>query len=363
MKRLFGLIPLIILSSLLIGGWNNPEAQGDTRGSPSSAYHPQPSKRLERVAIIYDDDGSPDGTLANLYLLANPEADLKVISISYGEATPSTYIQHIGNMLEVFGIKGIDLGNGDNAPLAGNNSFPVWITEMADNFWNMYDLNFIPDLGHSYTSTPAADLIISTVHSSPEPITLFFAGAYTSLAQALRDDPSIRENIEAVYLMGGAVYVPGNIRELIPNSHNVWAEWNIYADPVAAEEVFNSGMELYLVPLDATNLVRVDGWDTHHWRQGGQIGDLAADLWDSMLAAWGGEGVMWDATAAILMMEPELCDFVPLRLGVVTEDGTISAHSGQTYVIPNARPNISVCLEPDADEVRRHLIDIFTHSN
>ena len=48
-----------------------------------------------RLSVIFDDDGSPDGTTALLYLLSHPEVDVKAINISYGEAHPEIYIQHI----------------------------------------------------------------------------------------------------------------------------------------------------------------------------------------------------------------------------------------------------------------------------
>lgn len=326
------------------------------RPTPTNTLPPQPTFPSKPIPLIYDDDGSPDGTLANLYLLVNPDVDLKVLSISYGEATPSIYIQHIGRMLDDFDISGVLLGAGNNAPLAGTNSFPSWLTESADAFWHMP----IPNEEKTYPVQSAAELIISVIKESPEPVTLFFAGACTNLAQALRDDPSIVENIQAVYIMGGAVYAPGNIHDFYPDDPNIYAEWNFYADPQAAKEVFESGLDLYLIPLDATNLVLVSKQDTSAWRQGGQIADMAADLWDSMIDTWTADDVMmWDLTAAVAMLEPQFCPFIPLHLDVVTEDGP---HSGQTAVVPGEEPNIGVCLNPDAEKIRQHLIDIFSKS-
>jgi len=356
MNKLFGLILLFFFCSLSGGGNLGMDSDGPSAAAPNLARATQLPVKPRLMPLIYDDDGSPDGTLATLYLLANPDVDLKVISISYGEATPSVYIQHIGNMLDLFDISGITLGAGNNAPLAGSNSFPDWLTESADAFWHMQ----MPTTGKKYPSRPAADLIISTIQKSPEPITLYFAGAYTSLAQALRDDPTIVNNIEAVYLMGGAVHVPGNIHDFYPSDANIYAEWNIYVDPQAAKEVFESGLDLYLVPLDATNQVLVSRHDTTAWREGGQLADMAADLWDSMISTWSADEVMmWDLTAAIAMMEPQFCSFIPLHLDVVTLDRT---HAGQTVVVPGAEPNIAVCLDPQADRMRQHLIEVFANS-
>jgi inosine-uridine nucleoside N-ribohydrolase len=360
MKRNWKLLICTAFIFSILAGCGPTEAEIATMTAaawtPTPTLPPQPKFPSKPIPLIYDDDGSPDGTLANLYLLANPDVDLKVISISYGEATPDVYIQHIGRMLDDFGISGILLGAGKNAPLAGTNSFPPWITEAADAFWYMPQ----PNTGKKYPAQPAADLIIDAIKQSPEPVTLYFAGAYTSLAQVLREDPKIVDNIHAVYLMGGAVYVDGNIHDFYPKDPNIYAEWNLYADPQAAKEVFESGLDLYLIPLDATNKVLVSKHDTAAWRQGGPIADMAADLWDSIMSGWTvDEGSMWDLTAAIAMMEPEFCPFIPLHLDVVTEDGP---HSGQTAVVPGAEPNIAVCLHPDAARIRQHLIDVFSKS-
>jgi len=68
----------------------------------------------ELMNIIFSDDGSPDGTTALLYLLADPGAWIDALVISHGEAHPKTYIQHMGRMLADFGITDIPLGQGQD---------------------------------------------------------------------------------------------------------------------------------------------------------------------------------------------------------------------------------------------------------
>src|SRR5512142_1136387 len=56
---------------------------------------------------------------------------------------------------------------------------------------------------------------------------------------------------------GGAVDAPGNIASSGSGIANDVAEWNMYVDPHAASIVFASGAPITLVPLDATNFVKV----------------------------------------------------------------------------------------------------------
>jgi inosine-uridine nucleoside N-ribohydrolase len=306
------------------------------------------------LPVLFDDDGSLDGTAALAYLLSHPGVSIRAITISYGEAHPDVYVQHIARKLDELGIEGIPLGAGQDAPLAGSNAFPDWLRESSNNFGGMP----IPHADKTYPVQDAAELIVSTVSESPEPITIFLSGAQTNLAQALRLDPGIAGNIAGVYIMGGAVYVPGNIKGAAPESDNEVAGWNIYADPQAAKEVFASGLPLYLVPLDATNQVTLDAEDIQPWREGGPTADFAVEIYERELEIFGGsDAATWDLMTAAIMLDPSLCGFASLPLDVITVDG---ATSGQTVVDEGSTPNVEVCLSPDASRIKENFRDVFS---
>jgi len=309
--------------------------------------------KFDRMLIIFDDDGSPDGTSALLYLLSDPRAQVTAVSVSYGEAHPQVYIHYLGRMLENFGYQGVPLGAGQDAPLAGENSFPESVRDASNGFWGFGQVNQVPN----YPVEDSAELIVRMVMQAEEPVMLLVSGALTNLAQALRLEAGIMDNIAAVYIMGGAVNVPGNLDDLLPETENSVAEWNIYADPLAASEVFSSGLNLFLVPLDATNQVRLTKKDTGMWRKGGGVPNFAAEIYDSLMQAWSQDKIeMWDLMTAEIMMNPEHCTFSPLRLEVVTEEGNLQ---GQTRIV-QGDPNIEVCLEPDGDAIKRKLAEIFS---
>jgi len=54
-----------------------------------------------------------------------------------------------------------------------------------------------------------------------------------------------------------------------------------------------------------------------------------------------------------------LCGFQSLSLDVITEEGDMT---GQTILVTDGQPNVSVCLYPDPDLVRQRMIDIFSQS-
>lgn len=310
--------------------------------------------KIQRV--LFDDDGSQDGTTALFFLLSDPKVSVEAISMSYGEAHPAVYIQHIGRTLDGMEIKTIPLGAGQDAPLAGSHAFPEWLRQASNDFWGLPR----PNSDKSFPIQDAAELMVRTIKQSPQPVIIFVSGASTNLARALQLDPSIRNNIEAVYMMGGAVYVSGNIRGLLPDSYNTVAEWNIYADPEAAKAVFESGLKIYLVPLDATNQVRVRKEDTVQWRAGGKTAQFAADIYDRIFKEWGTENAeIWDLMTAAIMTNPDLCRFQALHLDVVTADGNTA---GQTALSSDKGPNANVCLKPDETLIKQRLVEVFASS-
>ncbi len=354
------LIVLILFSLLLSSCQSAPQSP------PPSPAEVQPTAKAalptaapateapaEVMNIIFTDDGSPDGTTALLYLLADSEAWIKALIISHGEAHPKVYIQHMGRMLEDFGITDIPLGNGQDQAIIPGEDFPEYIRQSADNFWGFP----IPNAGKTYLVTSGANLIVKTLNESDKPLAVFVSGAYTDLALALRLDPSIREKISGIYLMGGAVYIPGNLSDFSASPDNVSAEWNVYIDPLAASEVFRSGVPIVLVPLDATNQVLVSMRNTAFWRAGGRVSNFAADMYDMLLGhSYDNQFAVWDVMTAAIMVHPELCPTVPLHLEVVTEPGNFY---GQARVVDDGEPNVQVCLKPDILAIKRSLDEVF----
>jgi len=90
----------------------------------------------------------------------------------------------------------------------------------------------------------AVDLIVETVTASARPLTLVPTGPLSNIAMALRRAPHLKERVERIVLMGGAI-AEGNIT---PS-----AEFNIYVDPEAAHIVFTSGIPITMVGLDVTH--------------------------------------------------------------------------------------------------------------
>ena len=321
--------------------------------------------------LIIDDDGSQDGMTAIAYMLANPEFDVQAITISNGIARPEVFDDNVLRMLERLGDLDIPVGVGQSSPLAGDNEFPDFIRDASDTFWSPFVS--LPEEVPDVETEDAVDLIIETINNSPEPVGILATGPLTNIAEALRRDPDIVDNIEVVQIMGGAVFTEGNLPVLPdpPFSTNTSAEFNIWIDPIAAQEVFDAGEEglkIQLTPLDATNQIEFDREDYEAWLDTGTPESIiAAEFLDYALTVIQSDNdpnPVWDLVAAINLAEPDFSPETPLHIDVDTESDPGDTQ-GATVAVPDLPPNVLVSLDPsfdnldfDADEVFAYLEDL-----
>jgi purine nucleosidase len=96
----------------------------------------------------------------------------------------------------------------------------------------------------------AVDFIVDSVRQYPGQVTILAVGPLTNLALATRQHPQIVPLIRQIIYMGGAIDVPGNT--------TATAEFNWWFDPQAAQEVLRLPIPHAVIPLDATNTVKMD---------------------------------------------------------------------------------------------------------
>lgn len=319
-----------------------------------------------QTPLIFDDDGSQDGMTALVFLLQDPKFDIKAITISQGLAHPNQFGNNLMRMLTRLNVTGIPVSVGREVPLAGNNTFPDEFRIDSDKFWTPFVT--LPDKAlETVDNRDAVTLIIDTLKQSSEPVTIFSAGPLTNIAEALRRDPTIVKNIAALHIMGGAVFVPGNLSEhldLVLKQNQV-SEFNIWVDPVAANEVFSSGIPIFITPLDATNQIQFSRGDQEAWQASRTPeGIIAAELLDFALSVISENDPLipnpvWDLVAAINLSEPSFCKETPLHIKIDTTSAP-EVKQGQTLAVPNLPPNAYVCLNPSFENLSFGTSEIFS---
>jgi purine nucleosidase len=194
----------------------------------------------------------------------------------------------------------------------------------------------------------AVDFLIETVLSHPEPVTLCPIGPLTNVAAALIKSPEIAPRLREIVLMGGARFEGGNITPQ--------AEFNIYADPHAAEVVFGSGVPITVLPLDVTHKVLSTRARVERLRAlGNRAGDIAAQILTTYgrveRSRFGDDGgPLHDPCVIAYLLAPQLFSGREVNVAIET---TSPLSMGATVVdwwgVTGREPNARYLTEVDSD--------------
>ena len=276
--------------------------------------------------VVFDTDMAHEDMFAALFLLSHPNVDVKAITVSgTGEAHCGPGVAHALGLVELSGHKDIPVSCGKETPLSGNHVFPATWRQAVDDAYGVE----MPSGGMTSPQS-ASESIIDVVRGSNESITIVAVGPLTNIAEALEIAPEIRANIREIYIMGGAVDVEGNVGNSGVGIQNEYAEWNIYIDPVAANIVFQSGIPITLVPLDATKYVPItrNFYKALDKNRTTPASNLVYELLGANLDFVDSGGFQfWDSLTAAIFTDPGIASFQDMDLVVVEEEGS---ESGRT---------------------------------
>ena len=272
--------------------------------------------------VLIDTDMAVDDWLAILYLLQRPDVDVRALTIAgTGEAHCDSGVQNAMDLVALAGRPGIPVACGRETPLQGDHVFPQ---SWRDNVDRLAGLSIPANPGRPLGENAAA-LIAGAVRDAGGDLLIVTLGPLTNLAGAFAQDPALAEAVNEIFIMGGALSVPGNVGS-VPEAgiENDNAEWNIYVDPHAASLVLASGAPVTIVPLDATNQVVLDR--AFYDRLGGDRATPEAEfvyqaLTNNIGFVNSGFYYFWDPLTAALAVDESLGSFDRRPVLVVEEEG------------------------------------------
>ena len=141
---------------------------------------------------------------------------------------------------------------GFSARLAG----PIFLSLSASRSMLRTERILADGLGGRQPPKPhegAVDFLLEQIKLHPGEITLIGIAPETNLAAALARDPVTFKKLKRIVIMGGSVRRGYGDLGYAPD-HGPNAEYNIAMDIPAAQAVFTSGVPLYVMPLDSTQL-------------------------------------------------------------------------------------------------------------
>ncbi len=239
--------------------------------------------------VILDCDTGEDDALAILIALAN-HLPLKLLVTSYGNTSLENATRNSSQLLSLAEAKDVLVLPGSIQPLmphliekevsagsfVGKNG--LCNTQLSpskfDNILSSTPESFVAILSEYVRRHGKIDYIITG------PCTNF-----AKLCTALGDD--IHYYINQVFIMGGALYAPGNSGPKDSVTNQQVAEFNFYCDPLAAGKVLNSGLPIKLVSWDVTSTVTLSFAEIQHFQSQSASGQFAITLMQNFFKYYG----------------------------------------------------------------------------
>jgi len=189
----------------------------------------------------------------------------------------------------------------------------------------------------------AVSFILEQIRRYPGQVTLIAIGPLMNVGAAIDKDPATFRKLKRVVIMGGSIKRGyGDLGYTPPRPPQ--PEWNILNDIPSAQKLFASGVPLFVMPLDSTQLKLDEVKRAFLFSQGTPLTDALTLLYHQ----WGQvTPTLFDPMTIAFLVNPILCPVQPMHPHV-DEKGLTRPESGPS--------NAQVCLDSSPDAFFRLLL-------
>jgi inosine-uridine nucleoside N-ribohydrolase len=291
-------------------------APGSRAQTPASV---PPAAAREKVIIDTDIGDDIDDAFAIALALKSPELEILGISTTFGDTEARAKI--------------VDRMLGE----AGRSEIPVLAGAPTHTTNEMNQRRYGEGGRFAKASHPAAvDFILEQIRRYPGQITLIAIGPLMNVGTLIDKDPQTFLKLKRVVMMGGSIEC-GYGELWFCTAHGPAAEWNIINDIPSAKKLFLSGVPLYVMPLDSTQLKLDETMRAFLFKQGTPLTDTLTLLYHE----WSQQTpTLFDPVTVAYILDPKVCPVEPMHIRVDDK--------GFTRREPGV-PNAQVCMHSDAD--------------
>lgn len=314
--------------------------------------------------ILIDTDPGVDDALAILLALLSPELHVEALTTVCGNVPVAQGTENLLRILEVLDLAEFPLiAQGEAQPLIKPLVTAAHV-HGDDGLGNVSQLRnadghpVYPPADTHISSTSGVDLILERVTRYPDELTLVALGPLTNVAKAIRKDPAKMQRLQKIVVMGGVFEGYGNV--------TTTAEFNIFVDPHAAQEVFQSNVPIDIAPLDATHQVVLTGERLHAEldERSDRIARFLKDATHACMEFYRQHVGFWgfhihDALPIGMLTHPEYFESVAADVQVETE-GVLTNGVTVSDLRPErqpANPNAHVCVKVAAAAFLDHFFE------
>jgi purine nucleosidase len=302
-------------------------------------------------ALIIDCDPGVDDAVALMLAFGSKAFDLLAVTTVGGNVPLAKTTRNARMLRQIAGREDVPVHAGADRPLRRK---PAGAGEFHGEEGLGFMAPFAPEKpvadGHG------VDAILNAVNArEPGTVALAVLGPLTNLALALRREPLLARKLGPVAVMGGARSEGGNI--------TASAEFNIWADPEAADEVLRSECRVTMFGLDVTHQVRAtDARIAAFAAVGTPRGDTAAAMM-AFSQKVEREIVGWDAPPlhdpcpVAWLLKPDLFELKPCKIAVETQSELTRGHTAVEFRVDAATAPHRWAVSADAQGVFDLIVD------
>jgi len=298
-----------------------------------------------KQSLIIDCDPGVDDATGLLTAFASADLDLLAVTTVGGNVSADRTARNARILRQIAGREDVPVFVGAERPLrhepAGAGEF-----HGAEGLGDLEPFEPAGPAGEG----ASADAIVRLVMERPAgSVALAVMGPMTNLALAMRAEPGLAGHLGPVVAMGGARSEGGNI--------TASAEFNIWADPDAAAEVFGSGCRMIVMGLDVTHQVRateqriaaIEALTTASARASAAMLRFSQRI-ERVIVGWDA-GPLHDPCTVAWLLKPELFTLQPCRIAVETESALTRGHTAVEFRVEAETANHFWATRADADGV------------
>ena len=190
--------------------------------------------------------------------------------------------------------------------------------------------------------------LLDTIRKHPGEITLIAIGPLFNVQAAIEKDAASFKKLKRVVIMGGSIdrgYDTSTDKNSPPSS-----EWNINRDPAGLRALLGSGVPVFVMPLDSTQVHLELEARERMFAFGSPLTDQLTLLYHQWM--WANNGhwatpTLFDPVAVAYAIRPELCPMTSMHVDV-DDKGFTRRGAGAA--------NAQVCLKSD----EKGFLDLLT---
>lgn len=295
-------------------------------------------KNKLKKSLIMNCDTGIDDAVAIMMVEKNEKFDLKLITTDVGNIDPVQAAKNTNNVLELIGAKEIKVAAGDGKCLEIERERFV-----AHGKTGLGEYKFEKN-NRKIEKRDAVEVLYETLSGLDEKTTIVCLSPATNIAKLLRAYPNIKDKIERVVFMVGSI-------EKLEKGEIPYAEFNVACDPEATNVLFNSGLNIEIVPMEMGHTAYLTWQEVFKTKNLNYVGSVLEIIYRSYKDRHVKNGIAThDGCAVAYITNPEIFKVETVYAAVKYYD---EIGTGVLTVDFNKKPNAKVCVSMNIKKFKK----------